>query len=49
MENILVIVKILERPIRNIKQNIKLKSDSDFWDMNTFYIEDNDYKYDGCE
>lgn len=36
------------RPIMNIKQNLKLKEDENFWKSNNFYIEDKEYKYEDC-
>lgn len=42
-------VKSIARPIRNLKQNIFLDKSSDFWKINKFYIEDNSYKFDGCD
>ena len=42
-------VKTIERPIRDLKQNVKLNSQTDFWKKNIFYIDDNSYKFEGCD
>jgi len=42
-------VKTIERPIRDLKQKVKLDLQTNFWKNNIFYIEDNLYKFDICE
>jgi erythromycin esterase-like protein len=42
-------VKIIERPIRDIKQKVKLDLQTDFWKNNIFYIEDSSYEFENCE
>jgi hypothetical protein len=41
-------VKPMERLIRDLKQNIKLDLKTDFWKKNSFYLEDNDFKFEEC-
>ena len=38
-------IKTIKRPISSLKQNIKLDLETDFWKKNSFYIEDNDFKF----
>lgn len=42
-------VKKIERPIMNLKQNVKLDLQTDFWKNNVFYIEDHSYKFEVSE
>ncbi|MDC3388795.1 erythromycin esterase family protein [Flavobacteriaceae bacterium] len=42
-------VKTIERPIRDIKQKVKLDLQTDFWKNNIFYIEDSSYEFENCE
>ena len=42
-------VRPIERPIRNLKQKIKLDLKTDFWKKNSFYIEDNVFMFEECE
>ena len=37
------------RPIINLKQNFKPKTDKSFWEKNNFYVEDTEYKYNECK
>ena len=39
-------VKKIKRPLRDLKQNIKLNPRTNLWKNKTFYIEDNSYKFD---
>ena len=41
-------VKTIERPIADLKQNVKLDLQTDFWEKNIFYIDDNSYKFKDC-
>jgi len=38
-------VKPIERPIQNLKKNLKLDVNTNFWKENSFYIEDKDFKF----
>jgi hypothetical protein len=42
-------VKTIERPIRDIKQKVKLDLQTDFWKNNIFYIEDSSYEFENFE
>ena len=42
-------VKAFKRPIKDLKQNIKVDTETDFWKKNSFYIEDNSYTFEGCK
>jgi len=42
-------VQPIERPIRNLKQKIKLAPNTEFWNMNKFYIEDDSFQFENCD